>query len=351
MANLSTRRHFLIRGAIVLAGASFGGIVRPGRLLAAQAVAGDVAIAPVLRFGVVTDIHYAEKDAAGTRVYRDSLAKMKTAVAALNDAAKKVPLGLAFAVTLGDMVDYAGDDLSAPNIATEIGWLKTIEAEWAKVNTERHYVLGNHCVYTLTKAEFFANTRARPAPYSFDVPFHGATGAAHFIVLDACFTAGDAPYGRRNADWRDTNLPAAQIDWLAADLAKTKNPVIIFVHQRLDGATANGAGDFQVKNAAAARAVLEKSGQVLAVFQGHSHQNYLDTVGGLPYCVLRAMVEDPGAPNNAFATVEIFADHSLAIRGNYRQANYDHLAAKINTSTATAHLLPASAKFKLPNIS
>jgi alkaline phosphatase len=206
------------------------------------------------------------------------------------------------------------------------------------VNAPRHYVLGNHCVNTLTKEEFFANTGARRAPYSFDVPFHGATGAAHFVILDACFTASGAPYGRRNADWRDTNLPAGQLDWLAADLAQTKNPVIIFTHQRLDGATADGAGDFQVKNAAAVRAVIEKSGRVLAVFQGHSHQNYLDTVGGLPYCVLRAMVDDPGAPNNAFATVEIFSDHSLAVRGNFRQASYNRLAAKINTTAATTDL-------------
>jgi alkaline phosphatase len=279
-----------------------------------------------LRFGLVTDIHYSEKKSAGTRAYRDSLAKMQTAVAAFNVAAKQDASGLNFAVTLGDMIDYAGDDTSGENVATELGWLQTIEAEWAKVNAERHYVLGNHCVYTLTKEEFFAHTQARPAPYSFDVPFHGATGAVHFVVLDACFTASGAPYGRRNADWRDANIPGRQIEWLAADLANAKNPAIILAHQRLDGATVAGAGDFQVKNAAAVRAVLEKSGKVLAVLQGHSHQNYLATVGGLPYGVLRAMVENPGAPNNAFATIEIFPDHSIAIRGNFCQASYDNVA-------------------------
>ena len=120
-------------------------------------------------------------------------------------------------------------------------FLRRLTLDPAKVAVERHYVLGNHCVFTLTKEEFFANTKARPAPYSFDVPLQGASGAMHFVVLDACFKADGTPYGRRNADWRDTNLPASQVQWLADDLAKTKNPVIIFAHQRLDGTPANRA--------------------------------------------------------------------------------------------------------------
>jgi len=286
-------------------------------------------------------VHYADKQPAGTRVYRDSLDKMRVAVAALNDAAKKNSLGLSFAITLGDMIDAPADAdaLNDDSVAKEIALLKTIEAEWAKVNAKRHYVLGNHCVYTLTKAEFFAHTKAQPAPYSFDVSFKRGDGAVHFVILDACFKADGTPYARRNADWRDTNLPAAQVQWLADDLAKTKNPTVIFAHQRLDGA--KGAEDSQVKNAAQVRPILEKSGKVLAVLQGHSHQNFLTTVGGIPYCVLRAMVEDPGAPNNAFSTVEIFADHSIAIRGNFRQTTYDPLAEKKIAAAAapapTAH--------------
>ncbi len=345
MADLSTRRHFLVRGSVVLAGAALGGALRPRDLLAAQAILGKSAIAPVVRFGIVTDIHYADQAPAGSRIYRDSLAKMNTAVAALNAAAKKDALGLAFAVTLGDMIDSpAAPDMTPENIAVETGYLKSIEAEWSKVAVERHYVLGNHCVFTLTKKEFFANTKARPAPYSFDVPFHSGSGALHFVVLDACFKADGTPYGRRNADWQDTNIPAGQVKWLADDLAKTKNPVIIFAHQRLDGETANGAGDFQVKNAAAVRAVLEKSGRVLAVLQGHSHQNFLETVNGIPYCVLRAMVEDPGAPNNAFAAIEIFPDHSVAIRGNFRQDSYENLSKKSVTTISTSK----TAEIKMP---
>ena len=329
-----TRRHFIVRGSIVLAGAVVAGTVRPERLLAAQAAAGNAAVLPALRFGLVTDIHYADKATVGTRVYRDSLAKMQVAVAALNATAKQDAAGLSFAITLGDFIDYPANTevLNDDAVAKEIELLKVIEGEWAKVNANRHYVLGNHCIYTLTKAEFFANTKARPAPYSFDTPFKPGGGAIHFVVLDACFKADGTPYGRRNADSTDTFIPESQLQWLAEDLAQTKNPVIVFTHQRLDGT--KGDESLNVKNSAAVRAVLEKSGKVLAVLQGHSHQNFLATVGGIPYCVLRAMVEDPGAANNAFSSVEIFADHSIAIRGNFKQATYDPLAKKENAAAA-----------------
>ena len=311
-----SRRVFLQQGAIVLASAA-GTRMLSGTSLAAQAADSQGGPRPVLRFGMTTDAHYADKDPAGSRFYRDSLAKMRVAVQGLNDLAGRDPVGLSFAVTLGDLVDSAATDLTDETIRREAGFLRIVETEWSSVQTERHYVLGNHCVDGLTKAEFFDHTGARQAPYSFDVPLRAAQGGVHCIVLDACFTRSGAPYGRRNFDWRDSNVPASQIAWLDADLAGSQHPVLVFIHQRLDG-----DGDVFVNNASAVRSVLEGSGRVLAVFQGHSHQNSLQTVGGIPYCVVRAMVEDDGAANNAFASVDVFSDYSMVLNGSYRQSSY-----------------------------
>ena len=60
-------------------------------------------------------------------------------------------------------------------------------------------------------------------------------------------------------------------DWLAADLAATTNPTLIFVHQRLD----NAPPGFGMDSRAAVRKILEQSGKVIGVFQGHSHENDL----------------------------------------------------------------------------
>jgi hypothetical protein len=55
---------------------------------------------------------------------------------------------------------------------------------------------------------------------------------------------------------------------LTADLRATDRRTIVFVHQGLDVSDDHG-----VKNAPEVRRVLESTGRVLAVFQGHSHEN------------------------------------------------------------------------------
>ena len=62
------RRAFLKHGTLVLTAAS----LRTAKLLANED-------APRLRFGLVTDLHYADKSPAGTRHYRETLAKLEEA--------------------------------------------------------------------------------------------------------------------------------------------------------------------------------------------------------------------------------------------------------------------------------
>lgn len=72
------------------------------------------------------------------------------------------------------------------------------------------------------------------------------------------------------------------------DLAGTEKPVVVFAHQRLDREPADS---HTVKQAPEVRKILEMSGKVKAVFQGHSHENDLRTVAGIPYCTLKAVGE------------------------------------------------------------
>lgn len=270
-----------------------------GLLGAAQA--NDPSQKPVLQIGLLTDLHYADKPARGTRIYRETPAKLEEAVQLFNQNK------LHFVVCLGDLIDKAG------SVETEIEWLKHIESLFAKTKAPRHYVLGNHCVSTLTKEEFRAHTAAsKTSHYSFDSdPFH-------FVVLDACFTADGSPYGRENFDWKDANLPQAQLDWLRADLATHAKPTIIFAHQRLDE-----AGPHSVRNAAAVREILENASRVVAVFQGHSHRNDYQHIAGIHYCTLVAMIEGSGADNNGYALLDVMADCSLRLHGFRQQVDRD----------------------------
>ena len=267
----------------------------------ATAQANDPQQKPVLRIGLLTDLHYADKPARGARVYRETEGKLEEAVEFFNQNAPQ------FVVCLGDLIDQASA------VETEIEWLKHIESVFAKTRAPRHYVLGNHCVGTLTKEEFTTHTAAsKNTHYSFDA------GDFHFVVLDACFTSDGTPYGRGNFDWKDANVPPAQLEWLRADLAANAKPTVVFAHQRLDKANV-----LSVRNAEAVREILEQSNRVLAVFQGHSHRNEYQHIAGIHYCTLVAMIEGAGLDNSGYALLEVMADRSLRLRGFRRQADYD----------------------------
>jgi alkaline phosphatase len=253
---------------------------------------------PLLQVGLMTDLHYADKEATKTRFYREALGKLDEAVAFMN---QKQP---AFVVELGDFIDQAD------SVELEIEWLKRMESHFAKLTMPRHYVLGNHCVGTLTKQEFAAQTQATGGHAAFEQ--NGVT----FLILDSCFREDGTPYQRQNFHWQDANLPQSQLAWLESALSKASGPVIVFAHQRLDLDKAHA-----VRNAAEVRALLEKSGKVLAVFQGHSHKNDYQAINGIHYTTLVAMVEGSGAENNGYTLLDILADGSLRLQGFRKQMN------------------------------
>ena len=91
----------------------------------------------------------------------------------------------------------------------------------------------------------------------------------------------------------------------------------MLAHQRLDTKDNHG-----VRNAADVRKVLEDSGKVNAVFQGHSHKNDYKNLSGIHYCTMVAMVEGKGVQNNGFSLVQVKPDASITIEGFVKQNNY-----------------------------
>jgi alkaline phosphatase len=77
-----------------------------------------------------------------------------------------------------------------------------------------------------------------------------------------------------------------------------------------------------VNNNADVRKILEASGKVLAVFQGHSHQNDLKEIAGIHYCTLVAMVEGSGPENNGYSRIDLHTDGMIQVMGFRKQASY-----------------------------
>ena len=84
---MPSRRHFLLDGTLILATAAADAFwpSRGRRLLAAGLTLRQSSARPVVRFGILTDVHYADKPTTtGTRFYRDSLATPTDALASGN---------------------------------------------------------------------------------------------------------------------------------------------------------------------------------------------------------------------------------------------------------------------------
>jgi predicted phosphodiesterase len=255
-----------------------------------------------VRFGMVTDCHYADAEPQGTRFYRESLGKLAECVDRMN--VERVD----FLIELGDFKDQNRPAVEEKTVAH----LQNVEAVFRRFRGPRYHVLGNHDTDSVSKRQFLShveNTGIDTARsyYSFDV------GGLHFIVLDADYRADGSDYDHGNFDWTNANIPAHELDWLQRDLAAGSGSVVVFVHQRLDG-----EGPVFVKNASHVRQILQASGRVLAVFQGHDHDGDYRCLEGIPYHTLRALVEGPGEENNACAIVEVHSDRSLTVTGYHK---------------------------------
>ena len=62
---------------------------------------------------------------------------------------------------------------------------------------------------------------------------------------------------------------------------------------------------------------------MLAVFQGHSHQNDLKDIDGIHYCTLVAMVEGSGLENSGASVLELHDDGTIHVTGFRKQKSYD----------------------------
>ena len=259
-----------------------------------------------MRFGVFTDPHYAEREPRINRYYSESHEKVAECIDLMNE--QKVD----FLIELGDLKDEG----VSPKEEETLQFLTTMENELQRFNGPVYHVLGNHDHDSISKQQFLEATSNegdcdKRSYYSFD------REPIHFIVLDANYTSAGKEYDHGNFDWKDAHVPEFQLSWLKKDLKENNWPTIIFIHHRLD--SVDGAYKaYSPDNADIVRKVLEDSGNVIAVFQGHYHEGGLTEVNGIHYCTLKAVVEGSGPENNNYAIVEIGEDQVIRLKG-YRK--------------------------------
>jgi len=258
---------------------------------------------PLLTFGMVTDVHYADIQDEGNRTYRQSLEKLRECIDTMNRYQPD------FLIELGDFKDMSRPASEEKTLI----YLFRAEKVFSGFHGPRYHVIGNHDVDCISKAQFLEvaeNTgiQKQQSYYSFLV--NGIT----CIVLDANYDSTGRDFNKGKFDWGDPNIPGEELKWLRKQLRKAPGTVIVFCHQLLDS-----GDEYAVDNAAEVRKILETSGKVAAVFQGHYHEGNYRFIHGIHYYTQKALIEGEGLSNNSYTLVRVYPE-SIRVTG-FRRAD------------------------------
>lgn len=238
-------------------------------------------------FGVFADPHYSLMTVSGGRHFARSPYKLRQCMRIFSE--RKVEL----IVCLGDLID-ARDDRAIQLLGEAADTIESVGVNW-------YLAPGNHDVTALTRYELLKVCRAPclDSYYSFDHK------GVHFIILDSNFSPGGIPYTHANMAWDNCYVGREQLNWLAKDLEATAYPALVFVHANLDVRIERGILDpHVVRDHNEVRSVLEQSGKVKMVFQGHYHPGHHARINHIPYYTLRAMVEGESQNSALLVSVE-----------------------------------------------
>ncbi|MBC8128329.1 MAG: metallophosphoesterase [Gloeobacteraceae cyanobacterium ES-bin-144] len=266
---------------------------------------------PLISFGLTTDVQYTDADPQGERHYRESMPKLKAAVADL--AKEKLP----FTLHLGDAIDR--DFASFP----------TILPLFEPLGHPVRHLLGNHD-YSVAENEKskVISTLGMPGDY---YTFENA--GVKFVMLDTNeISSYKFPQGssedltaeeimKQSASEKSSNnkpsiggVSATQLDWLENELKESdaaKTPVIVCGHHPLLPATGH-----QAWNSQAISAVIKRHPCVRAYFCGHNHAGAEVIENGVPYITFKSILHEPNI--TAYAVVRLFKD-KLVIEGRGRE--------------------------------
>jgi len=267
-----------------------------------------------LRIGVVTDIHAHDTESP---VEGKVMSNYAERVSAFVDAMNAWPADIV--LQLGDLVNGAfvlGAAYGDPKRIASI--LAAAAALFTPLDCPIHHMLGNHDLYDLSKDEFLAGIGQAPSYRSFD------HAGLHIVLLDAQYNdPGEEDYDHVFMRVK-CRIPAHQLAWLRDDLAATALPTIVCVHQPLDSEFDATAGGPPVVNREEVRTILSDSGVVIAVFQGHDHENRHAEIDGIHYVTFAAMVDhtEPIPPTWGRVSVDLVA-RRIQIEGAGVQADWD----------------------------
>lgn len=222
-----------------------------------------------MKIGIFTDPHYSIASlTCGNRYNSASLEKMKKALTHFRDQ------GCELVIVLGDVTD------TEPTRAQEEENLRQIAQVFDASGLEIVCLMGNHDAFVFTPDDFYAIIGEKRRPRGME------RGGRHLLFLDACYFASGAHYQPGDSDWTDTFYPHVRA--LEETLSQLYGDAYVFLHQNIDQQIPE---NHRLSNDAQIRSILERSGKVRAVFQGHYHPGCRSEKNGIAYTTFPAMCE------------------------------------------------------------
>lgn len=217
-----------------------------------------------------------------------------------------------FALHLGDLVQDAGYETDIENFKKGLNLFN-------QSDIPVHHLVGNHDTIDITVDEIRAMLGKESLYYSFD------RGGFHFVIMYS-----NVPVAEEKISVIETD----QLKWLEKDLSATPFPAMVFIHHSLADQNLTGNPWFEersfaclVSNRAEVRRILETSGKVIAVVNGHLHWNRIDFHNGIPHITVQSAIENfqnDDVPANSWGIIDLNENRvTVSVYGNDR-ARYEH---------------------------
>ena len=194
-----------------------------------------------------------------------------------------------------DWVIGGGDYIESSNRKPEKAklLLTEINAVFSRVNAPRAYVLGNHDMRSLTKAEVRAILGMEENHRIID------TDVWRMVLLDTNFNKEDE--SDRNAKQYVLGyVSRAEMEWLDQALDTDKPTIVFSHHSPVEGQDKMG---LNIINQLEVRAMLEKHQNVAFVVSGHSPASRSVESNGVHYFIVDTLVHDIAL--GSFATLDL----------------------------------------------
>ena len=269
-----------------------------------------------LKIAIISDIHHGP-DRFGKKG-DEALALFKSVVRQINS--KEI-----------DLVVDLGDRISNTDLANDRSHLADVASVFKSVAHERHHLVGNHDVVHLSIEEQETILESSLRHHSLE------RQGWHLVFWNPSCVLHDGEGFR---------LESEDLDWLAADLAATDLPSVVFSHMPVDTGSMKGNYYFerrfargeQHRNASLARELIENSDKVIAVVSsGHVHWNQLHVMDGIPHFSLQSLSETFTTHPNAagsWALLTLGDTVELEVFGR------DPVMYRLPVKTSSHHWLP-----------